>query len=136
MFDKRIQLCSIYFLGSLIVIVLYLYDPANSSSIYPPSLSREWGGFYCAGCGMFRALHQLLRGNWQAALRLNPLLIVGLPYLFYWVVPYFFKYFYQLNLYTIRFKNKQIIAIAMVILVYSVLRNISSPLLSWLVPPS
>ena len=133
---KKAQLISICFLCSLGIINLYFFDPANSNSIYPPSLSREWGGFYCAGCGMLRALHHLLHGRWQYALRFNPLLIISLPYFLYWLMPYFLKYFYQINLYTIHYKNKQILITIMVCLIYGVLRNISSPALLWLVPPN
>lgn len=36
-------------------------------------------GIYCPGCGATRALHELLRGHWLAALRLNALFILSLP---------------------------------------------------------
>lgn len=133
---KKAQLLSIYFLCSLGIIILYFFDPANFNNIYPPSLSREWGGFYCAGCGMLRALHHLLHGRWQSALRFNPLLIICLPYFFYWLTPYFLKYFYQIDLYTVQHKSKQIFVTTTVCLVYGVLRNVSLPALLWLVPPN
>ncbi|MEM8673541.1 MAG: DUF2752 domain-containing protein [Cyanobacteria bacterium P01_G01_bin.67] len=131
---KKIQLIAIYFLCSLSILILYYFNPADYNNIYPPSLSREWGEYYCPGCGMMRALHQLLHGNWQLALRLNPLLIICLPYFFYWIVPYFLRYFYQINLYTIKFKNQQIFIIAMIFTIYGFLRNV--PSLWWLVPPA
>lgn len=133
---KKFQLALIYFLTALVVTILYSFNPAEHSNIYPPSLSREWGGFYCPGCGILRALHQLLHGNWQAALRLNPLFIICLPYFFYWIIPYFFQYFYGVNLYSIYHKNKQILVTITVCLVYGLLRNIPDPIFSWLVPPS
>ena len=136
MSHKRIQLALIYFVTALVVAILYSFNPAEHSNIYPPSLSREWGRFYCPGCGMLRALHQLLHGNWQAALRFNPLLIICLPYFFYWITPYFFQYFYGVNLYSIHHKNKQIFVTITVCLVYGLLRNIPDPIFSWLVPPS
>ncbi|MEM7758591.1 MAG: DUF2752 domain-containing protein [Cyanobacteria bacterium P01_A01_bin.40] len=131
---KKIQLIAIYFLCSLSILILYYFNPADYNNIYPPSLSREWGEYYCPGCGMMRALHQLLHGNWQLALRLNPLLIICLPYFFYWIVPYFLRYFYQINLYTIKFKNQQIFTISMIFTIYGFLRNV--PGLWWLVPPA
>ncbi|WP_071592908.1 DUF2752 domain-containing protein [Pleurocapsa sp. PCC 7319] len=136
MSTKTYQLAAICALSTLIFQILYNFNPADPNKIYPPSLSREWGGFYCPGCGMLRALHQLLHGNWQSALRFNPLLIICLPYLIYWITPYFVKYFYRINLYTIHYKNLQIIVTILVILVYGVLRNIPSPIFLWLVPPS
>ncbi|MGF1590317.1 MAG: DUF2752 domain-containing protein [Pleurocapsa sp.] len=136
MFRKKFQLIIIYLVALTSLTILYCFDPANSNSIYPPSLSREWGGFYCAGCGMFRALHQLIHGNWQSAIRYNPLLIICLPYFLYWITPYFLRYFYQINLYNIYYKNQQILIIIIVCLIYSILRNISVPGLFWLVPPN
>ena len=133
---RKLQLFLIYFLASLGLIILYYADPASSNSFYPPSLSREWGGFYCAGCGMFRALHQLLHGNWQAALRLNPLLVVCLPYFAYLITPYFVKHFYQINLYKIKYKNSHILLITIVSIIYGILRNTNIPVLSWLIPPN
>lgn len=136
MLGKKNQLLLICFLVSLGLVIFYNFDPANSSNIYPPSLTREWGGFYCAGCGTLRAIHQLLHGNWQAALRLNPLLVIALPYCLYWVVPYFFRYFYQINLYSIQYKNKQVLATAIACIAYGIMRNMPHPALSWLVPPN
>jgi Protein of unknown function (DUF2752) len=133
---KKIQLALIYFSVVFGLIYLHAFDPAASNTIYPPSLSREWGGFYCGGCGMLRALHQLLHGNWQAALRFNPLLIICLPYFFYWIAPYLLKYFYRIDLYRIKYKQQQIVLIATISLIYGALRNTTIPALTWLVPPS
>ncbi len=133
---KKSQLIILYCLATFVIIVLYSFDPADSKNFYPPSLSRSWGNFYCVGCGTFRSLHQLLHGNWQSALRFNPLLIISLPYFVYWILPSFLRYFYGINLYTIQHKNKQIIAIISVCLVYGVLRNVPLPIWAWLVPPS
>lgn len=136
MSHKNLQLALICFLITFGLIYLYSFDPSAANTIYPPSLTREWGGFYCGGCGMFRALHQLLHGNWQAALRLNPLLIICLPYFFYWITPYLLKYFYQINLYSIRHKKKQVLLTIGISVIYGILRNNTIPALSWLVPPS
>lgn len=136
MSPKRYQLAAIYILSIAMVLILYNFNPATTNNIYPPSISRDLGGFYCPGCGMLRALHQLLHGNWQSALRFNPLLILLLPYFFYWIIPYFLKYFYRINLYSIHHKNLQIIATILTVMIYGILRNIPSPIFFWLVPPS
>ena len=136
MFSKKLQLVLFYFLTTLTIVILYNFDPAQSSGIYPPSLTREWGGFYCAGCGTFRGLHQLLNGNISAALRFNPLLVILLPYFCYWFTPYFIKYFYHLDTYKISYKKTQLICAIVVCLLYGILRNTSYSALSWLVPPT
>ena len=136
MSSKKIQLIFVYFFFSFAVIILYNFNPAESSNIYPPSLTRELGGFYCAGCGTLRASHQLLHGNLQAAMRFNPLLILSIPYLTYWIAPYFLKYFYNIQPYTIKHQNIQIIATIIVVIIYTLLRNTSYSFLLWLVPPT
>src|ERR1022692_1618722 len=49
-------------------------------------------GIYCPGCGSTRALHELLRGHWLAALQLNALFTLSLPCLgifglYRWAMP-------------------------------------------------
>jgi hypothetical protein len=49
-------------------------------------------GIYCPGCGATRALHELLRGHWLGALRLNALFTLSLPWLgvfgiYRWAMP-------------------------------------------------
>lgn len=134
MSDKKILLVTIYFWCCLSIICLYYFNPAEYSHIYPPSLSREWGGYYCAGCGVLRGLHQLLHGNWRSALRYNPLFIICLPYFFYLILPRFLQYFYQINLYAIKYKNRQLLIMIITFIIYGFLRNI--PQLWWLAPPA
>lgn len=46
---------------------------------FPGCVFHRLTGWHCAGCGMTRALRELTRGHWLAALRLNPLLVAMLP---------------------------------------------------------
>jgi hypothetical protein len=56
----------------------FLVDP--SSVVFLPRCPLyTTTGIYCPGCGATRALHELLRGHWLAALRLNALFILSLP---------------------------------------------------------
>jgi hypothetical protein len=59
---------------------LYFIDPATFQWA-PPCPFHYATGFYCAGCGSLRGIHQLLHGNLAAALRLNPLMVVSIPFL-------------------------------------------------------
>ncbi|MHC4591720.1 MAG: DUF2752 domain-containing protein [Planctomycetota bacterium] len=63
-------------------LLLFAVDPAGSA-IYPPCLFHAATGLHCPGCGSLRALHQLLHGNVQAALGLNPLMVLSLPFVAY-----------------------------------------------------
>ena len=65
--------------------VLFAFNPA-SSSFYLPCPFNRLSGLYCPGCGSLRAMHQLLHGNLLAALGLNPLLVLSLPFLGYWFI--------------------------------------------------
>ncbi|MBF0556492.1 MAG: DUF2752 domain-containing protein [Nitrospirae bacterium] len=60
--------------------IVYIYDP-SLSEFYPKCLFHQITGLYCPGCGSTRALHQMLHGNYAAAVRLNPLTVLALPFL-------------------------------------------------------
>lgn len=60
--------------------VLFLFDPA-AHGFYPTCVFHKLTGLNCPGCGGLRALHQLLHGHIVAALRLNALMVVSLPFL-------------------------------------------------------
>jgi hypothetical protein len=64
--------------------VIYLLDP-SSSDLYPPCPFLSLTGFYCPGCGTLRALHQLTLGHPVAALDLNPLMVLLLPFVAYFL---------------------------------------------------
>jgi hypothetical protein len=59
-----------------IVTALFVFDPA----VTPWFPSCPWyalTGWSCPFCGSLRALHALLHGQFDAALRLNPLTTIG-----------------------------------------------------------
>lgn len=64
--------------------VVYLLDP-GTSDLYPPCPFLALTGFYCPGCGTLRAIHQLTRGHPLAALDLNPLMMLLLPFVAYFL---------------------------------------------------
>ena len=125
MVEKKIKIYKalIYFLITVLIIILYKYDPSIAdNSLYPSSLFRELTGFYCPGCGATRALHELLHGNIQSALTLNPLLVIFIPYFIY----LFCNACLLNNKVVIKnhFNNKNIAIIIIIFLIYGFLRNI------------
>jgi len=62
--------------------LLYVADPAGPSC-YPPCPVHYLTGLHCPGCGSLRAAHQLLHGHLVAALGLNPLMVLSVPFLAY-----------------------------------------------------
>lgn len=65
--------------GPIALGILYYFDPARFG-FYPVCLFHRTTGLLCPGCGGLRALHQLLHGHIMAALRLNPLAVLALPF--------------------------------------------------------
>ena len=121
---KYLKVAGLCFSLTLIGIILYSFDPAIPGGIYPPSPLRELTGLYCPGCGTLRSLHQLLHGNFFAALDLNPLMILFLPYLIYSFLVYCAPVFIQQRLPEIFIKSQWIWSGLVVILIYWVLRNL------------
>ncbi len=110
-------------LGAASVAALWVIDPFNSRWL-PPCAFRALTGLYCPGCGSTRALYCLVHGEVGAALRFNPLLIVALPFLTYAVVAPLAER--HLGLRRLRFELKASASwgILVMILAYSVLRNL------------
>lgn len=69
-------------LVALIAGVLRVFNPA-SAWFFPPCPFRVLTGYLCPGCGTLRALHELFNGHLAAAFRLNPLMMLLLPYVGY-----------------------------------------------------
>jgi len=61
---------------------LFLFDPARAG-LYAPCPFHALTGLLCPGCGSLRALHQLLHANLSAALALNPLMVLSIPFVLY-----------------------------------------------------
>jgi hypothetical protein len=58
--------------------VVFFWDPATHS-FYPRCMLHQATGFYCPGCGILRATHELLHGNIESAFRLNSMFVLSLP---------------------------------------------------------
>ena len=69
-------------MAALALVLLRGFNPATSC-FFPPCPFRAFTGFLCPGCGTTRALHQLLNGHLYAAFRLNPVMLLLLPYVGY-----------------------------------------------------
>lgn len=52
--------------------VLWFFDP-EATPILPSGLLTSFTSFECPACGMTRATHSLLHGQWARALDFNPL---------------------------------------------------------------
>ena len=64
--------------------ILFFFNPSKTA-LFPPCPFHKLTGLYCPGCGSLRGLHQLLRGRPAAAFALNPLMVLALPFVMYWL---------------------------------------------------
>ena len=74
--------------GQVLIVVLlagiavtYKYLDPSVVPIFPRCPFRLLTGYLCPGCGSQRAIHHLLNLDLPGAWRMNPLLVVALPYL-------------------------------------------------------
>ncbi len=59
-------------------VVLWRYEPAGQA-FYPRCWMYSATGLKCPGCGVLRATHAMLRGDFQLAWSLNPLWVCYAP---------------------------------------------------------
>lgn len=61
------------------VVYAYAYDPLNNEWA-PKCIFKQLTGWDCPGCGMQRAAHALLHGDFRAAFGYNAFLLIAIPY--------------------------------------------------------
>ena len=66
---------------------LFIFEPGKSG-FFLPCPFRTLTGFTCPGCGVTRALHQILHGHFETAFTLNPLFLVAIPFLLFALIRY------------------------------------------------
>jgi hypothetical protein len=131
--SKHIRFAAITGIITIALVILYFYNPV-SSKIYPPSPFRAITGLFCPGCGTLRGLHQLLHGHFLAALELNPLMVISLPFMVYAYLSYAKKVLTGRRLPSVYIKSKWIWLLLKAIVAYWILRNIPIAPFSWLAP--
>ncbi|MCM1369253.1 MAG: DUF2752 domain-containing protein [Candidatus Amulumruptor caecigallinarius] len=57
-----------------IIVLYYIFDPSGEYA--PKCMFRTLTGLDCPGCGSQRMLHALLHGDFKAAWRLNPFIML------------------------------------------------------------
>ena len=59
-------------------IFLWSHTPGQSAWL-PPCFFHELTGLLCTGCGVTRAAHALVHGQWAHAWAMNPLAVISIP---------------------------------------------------------
>lgn len=108
--------------------IAFIYKHFNplESSLFPRCPIKTITGLDCPGCGIQRATHHLLNGEFQLALVQNPLLFILTPYL---LLGFYLQLVPQPNeteikLRKILYSQKAIIILGIVTLLYTIIRNI------------
>jgi hypothetical protein len=122
--ERRKLYCGVGLAGmAAAVVILGVFDP-GTSGIFPPCPVRYLTGWYCPGCGSLRAVHQLLHGNLQAALAMNPLTVGLLPFLTYELASHVVWEFRGRPLTRVSLPAAWIRGLAGVIILFGVARNL------------
>jgi len=79
---QRTRAVLVLAVGGAALGLLRAFDP-SAVALVPPCPFYALAGLYCPGCGSLRALHQALHGNLGAALGLNLLAVLIVPFLAY-----------------------------------------------------
>ncbi|MBR3249075.1 MAG: DUF2752 domain-containing protein [Clostridia bacterium] len=84
--NKKIQRIILIAIASVFAIAIFKYK------IGIPCIFNKITGFYCAGCGITRAIYSLIKLDFYQAFRYNMLVIILLPFgLVYLVYKYLLK---------------------------------------------
>jgi hypothetical protein len=102
--------------------VLFYFDPRHYH-FYPICFFHQTTGLLCPGCGALRATYQLLHGHLAAAFHFNPMLILSLPFLF-WYGAKFVQQKARHQALSIGLRPSWLWLILATVLIVSVLRNL------------
>lgn len=121
-------------LAPVACIVLYLFNPAADDDPYPNCPFLWLTGYYCPGCGSLRGYHQLLRGNVDGALGLNPLTVLALPAMIYALASAWLGGYRGRGLPQPRWGAGTTWVVGAVLVVFAVVRNLPLDALEWMRP--
>ena len=114
--------------------VLFEFNPSYYG-FYPRCWLYTSTGIYCPGCGSLRAMHQLAHGHLAAALRCNLLLTLSLPVAAFLAARYAWRRTAGNPLPIASIRPGWIKALAVILVLFTVLRNIHVAPLIYLAPP-
>ncbi len=96
---------------------------------------HEVTGLHCPGCGMTRATHAALQGDFPRAFRFNPLGVILLPIALLALVPSVWRWVYGKPPLPERRWGRLGTLLAVVVIAFGVLRNLPWKPFLWLAPP-
>jgi len=114
--------------------VIFQFNPSDYH-FYPRCMLYVTTGIYCPGCGSQRALYYLAHGHLATALRCNALLILSLPFLAFTFARYSLRWVANKPLPPFIIRTGWIKLLVGVLILFTILRNISCSPFIYLAPP-
>lgn len=110
-------------------VVAALVDPSGGPTICPFKLAT---GLDCPGCGATRAMHKLFSGHPVAAMDLNLLAVIALPFILWGLFVAFTRVLGGPRWRGFSLSPRWTAVVVVVMLAFSVVRNVPGTPLSWL----
>ena len=129
--NNRFFKITIFIIAAGAALLLYFFvEPRNGN--LPKCVFHELTGLYCPGCGVQRSFHALLQGHVLTAIDHNPLFILFLPLVIYFILAFVFDKKHSRSSFI--YKASFGIAVAIIVVSFWVLRNLPFAPFSWLAP--
>ena len=119
---KLIILIIIVLLGILYLVI------GNIIHIYIPCLFHKITGLFCPGCGLTRMMFSILKLDLKSAFQYNQLLFVLSPFMLFLCINYIYSWITNKKSVLKKIPNYVWYIIIIVLLIYTILRNIYVPL--------
>lgn len=118
----------------LALFLLWKFDPATAG-FFPPCIFYEATDLYCPGCGVTRACDALVAGEINQAFGYNPLFIVCLPFVIFFLIRSLWSGLVKNEKFEIHHRfSKYILVFAIVVIAFGVVRNLPFDGLLWMTP--
>lgn len=115
----------LFFLMLVLAVLAMLYLGApGSESWWLKCPMYQITGWQCPLCGLQRAVHAFLHGNFLEAWRYNPALWLLLPYVAVWVLGSFSETVERSRIYARLTSLRAVLVVAFLLLVWCVWRNV------------
>jgi len=125
----------IFYLFLIIGGIIYAFsNPYGENSFLPKCIIHSTTGLYCAGCGLQRALHSFFIGDFVLAFKMNPLVVLALVFLCIDFLLLLLRMERYRPLPVIINSHVALLSIAVILLMFMVLRNVDSEYLQFLKP--
>lgn len=108
----------------LVMILIFYLLLGQVLDFYIPCIFNEITGLYCPGCGITRLFLSLLKLDFYQAFRYNPLVFFLIPiFIIYFILEVRNKMYGKINPMNKKSFNKVWISLAIITIIFGVLRN-------------